>query len=515
MIEDQLRAGETVVEARGITKRFGAEPVLSGVNLELRAGEVVALAGENGAGKSTLLKIVAGMVSPTHGELVVDGVVQGRRDVRDATAQGIAIIPQELAPVPDLAIYENVFLGRELTTRIGSLDRATMIQDTRERLLAFGLTVDPRTRMRSLSTATQQLVEIIKATSSGCRVLLLDEPTSAISPTEAKQLFAAISDLRATGVTMIYTTHKMHEMRAVADRVVILRDGVLIDSKPLAEISDEGIVEAMIGRELGGLYPQIPAPESDDPLIEIRDLVVEAGLPPVSFSVRAGEFVALAGLMGAGRTELIETIFGLRTAHSGSVRVANRELRSRYSPSMAIRSGMALVPEDRKIGGAVLGMSILDNALIPRLNRFSRAGWILRSSARRVVDTVLRSVHLKFSGLGQSVDQLSGGNQQKVVIGRWLTDIVTVLLLDEPTRGVDVGARGEIYRLIADLAQRERMAIIFASSDMPEVIGLAHRVLVMRDHAIIDELTTADHTEASLQDRIFRSSAGLEPRGQE
>lgn len=496
-----------LLECTDIHHSFGPVSVLRGVDLALHGGTVTALAGENGAGKSTLMKILAGQVAPSSGLVLVDGELIRSSDVHAARAAGLAIVPQELAPVPDLTVYENLFLGRELTGRLGFLDRPAMVARARELLSDFGLAIDPRVRMRALSVAMQQIVEIIKNVTTGCRVLLLDEPTSAISEREVAHLYAVIEDLKVRGVAIVFTTHKMEEIRAAADRIVVLRDGRLIEDSPSAEITDGEIVTAMIGRELEELFPQTQPPRDAPARLVVADVEVAGFDVPVSFSVRPGEILGLAGLVGAGRTELIETIMGVRHRACGRVAVDGGDVR-KNSPAAAIAAHMAIVPEDRKGAGLVQQMSVLDNATLPRLGLFSTAGWLRLGKARKDVGAIMGSLNLKSAGLSQPVRTLSGGNQQKVVLGRWLTDAVDVLLLDEPTRGVDVGARSQIYQIIVDLAA-SGMAIVMASSDMPEVLGLAHRVLVMRQGRIEGELLRPDLDRSDAQGRIFSLAAGL------
>jgi ribose transport system ATP-binding protein len=313
--------------------------------------------------------------------------------------------------------------------------------------------------------------------------------------------------LRDHGVAMVYTTHKMAEIRAIADRVVVLRDGGLILDKPLTDVSDDDIVTAMIGRELDALFPSLVAPKSD-PVLEVRDLQVDGASEPVSFSVSSGEIVGLAGLVGAGRTELLEAIFGARHTSSGEIRVRGKSVK-RNAPAAAITEGMAMVPEDRKISGVVLSMSVLDNGSLPRLSSFSIAGWLRGKARTKAVSDVMKSVRLRSSGMGQLVGTLSGGNQQKVVLARWLTGEVNVLLLDEPTRGVDVGARSEIYRIITEFAEAG-MAVVMASSDMPEIIGLSHRAFVMREGAFVGELDRDDLDHPAVQESVFRMATALD-----
>jgi ribose transport system ATP-binding protein len=361
--------------------------------------------------------------------------------------------------------------------------------------------------MGSLPVGLRQIVEIVKAARTGAHVVMLDEPTSAISDREVEGLYAIVRRLREHGVAMVYTTHKMAEIQAIADRVVVLRDGALVMDESVADVSEDDIVTAMIGRELDALFPDRGEPTAE-PVLEIRDLHVDGASEPVSLTVNAGEIVGLAGLVGAGRTELLEAIFGARHTTAGEIVVRGRQVK-RNAPAAAIAQGMAMVPEDRKISGVVLSMSVLDNGSLPRLSSFSIAGWLRGKARTTAVTEAMNSVRLRSAGLSQLVGTLSGGNQQKVVLARWLTGDVNVLLLDEPTRGVDVGARSEIYRVIAQFAAAG-MAVVMASSDMPEIIGLSHRAFVMRNGAFVGQLDrdALDHPE--VQDSVFRMATSLE-----
>ncbi|MHC9295947.1 sugar ABC transporter ATP-binding protein [Mycobacterium sp. LTG2003] len=497
-----------LLECTDIQKSFGGVPVLKGITLQLEPGTVTALAGENGAGKSTLMKIVSGQYSADHGTVSVQGNHLSTGNTRDAVKHGVAIVPQELASIEDMTVYENLFVGRELK-RGPFLNRRAMIAEAKETLAVFDVGISPTARMGSLPVGLRQIVEIVKAARTGAKVVMLDEPTSAISEREVEGLYKIVRQLRDRGVAMVYTTHKMAEIRAIADRVVVLRDGGLILDKPIDGVSDDDIVTAMIGRELDTLFPERPNPGTDT-VLEVRDLQVEGASGPVSFTVKAGEIVGLAGLVGAGRTELLEAIFGARHSSAGDVIVRGRAIK-RNQPAAAITAGMAMVPEDRKLSGAVLSMSVLDNGTLPRLSSFSVAGWLRGKARTQAVSDVMSSVRLHSRGLGQEVGTLSGGNQQKVVLARWLTGDVNVLLLDEPTRGVDVGARSEIYRIITEFAA-QGMAVVMASSDMPEVVGLSHRAFVMRGGLLVGELDrdALDHPE--VQESVFRLATALDAK---
>ncbi len=491
----------------GIEMSFGGIPVLKGVDLHLQPGTVTALAGENGAGKSTLMKIASGQYKPDAGEVHVRGQSLLGGSTKAATELGVAIVPQELASIPELAVYENLFVGREIRTTLGLLNRREMIKQARASLKEFGLDLDPTVQIGALPVGMRQIIEIVKATSRGARVLLLDEPTSAIAEREVAHLAEVVRNLREQGVAVLFTTHKMEEIRSMADRVVVLRDGRLITDSALADITDDGIVTAMIGRELENLFPDL-GDHGDEIVLEVADLLVTAEAEPISFTVRRGEILGLAGLVGAGRTELIECIYGIRRPVSGTVTVGGRVIRP-GAPRESIAQHVAIVPEDRKGAGAILSMSVLDNATLPRIAAFSRLGLITERKRKAAIDTVMTSMRLKSNGLGQHMENLSGGNQQKVVLGRWLTGTVDALLLDEPTRGVDVGARSEIYRIIVDLAA-QGMAVVMASSDMPEILSLAHRALVMREFSVAGELTRVHLASPHVQDTIFRLASGLD-----
>ena len=491
----------------GIEMSFGGVPVLKGVDLHLQPGTVTALAGENGAGKSTLMKIASGQYRPDAGDVQVRGQALVAGSTKAAAELGVAIVPQELASIPELAVYENLFVGREIRTPLRTLNRRAMIKQAKASLQDFGLDLDPTVQIGTLPVGMRQIIEIVKATSRGARVLLLDEPTSAIAEREVAHLAEVVRNLRDQGVAVLFTTHKMEEIRAMADRVIVLRDGRLITDSALSEITDDGIVTAMIGRELENLFPE-RGTHTDEVILQVKDLVVMAGADPVSFAVRRGEILGLAGLVGAGRSELIECIYGIRKPVSGTVTVSGQILRPGH-PGSSIAQHVAIVPEDRKGAGAVLSMSVLDNATLPRIAAFSRFGVITERRRKSAVGEVMKSMRLKSNGLGQHMENLSGGNQQKVVLGRWLTGTVDTLLLDEPTRGVDVGARSEIYRIIVDLAG-QGMAVVMASSDMPEILSLAHRALVMREFSVAGELTRAQLASPEVQDTIFRLASGLD-----
>ena len=491
----------------GVQKSYGGVLVLGPTTFEVAAGHVTALAGENGAGKSTVLKIISGQVHPEAGEVRVFGEQLLHSDPQSARRLGVAIVPQELAPYPELTVYENIFVGREIRNRAHMLDRGEMAKQARKMLEVFGLDIDPRQKMGRLSTALVQIVEIAKATTWGARVLLFDEPTSAIADHEVGRLYSVIRRLREQGVAIVYTTHRMAEIQEVADNVIVLRDGKLVLEADIANANEATVVRAMVGHDMDALFPE-QAMSTGPVRLEVRDLQVERNGPTVSFDVKQGEILGIGGLVGGGRTEIVEGVYGIRPSWGGTITVDGEPVK-RHHPSAAIRFGLSFVPEDRKGAGLVLLRSVLDNGALPHLSSFTRAGWINRQKCRSEVGRAMKAVKLSSRGLGQLVGTLSGGNQQKVVLGRWLTRDARVLLLDEPTRGVDVGARGEIYSVIRDLAV-SGLAVVVVSSDMPELIGLSHRVLVVREDKIVGELDRAALDAADAQEQIFRLASGQE-----
>jgi len=495
------------LSCQDLAKSFAGVTVLENVSFDFYKGTVNILAGENGAGKSTILKIVSGQYHPDKGNVRVAGEPVTSFDPRHARRLGIGIVPQELAPVLDMPVYQNLFLGRELHTRTGLLDHHEMIAQSREMLGVFGIDIDPRIWMRRLSVAVMQLVEIVKTTTWGARILLLDEPTSAIPEGEADVLFEVIRKLKERCV-VVYTTHRIAEMTAIGDRVVVLRDGRLTYDRSIDEVTETDIVRAMIGRSLTQLFPRKTLSDAtDDPALEVRDLSVERQ-PPVSLTIRRGEILGIGGLRGAGRSELLEGIFGVRPS-SGEVILSGKKVR-RGDPVASIDAGVALVTEDRKRSGLVLTQPVLENAVLPNLERFSGLfGWFRRGQAEGVVTEIVQQTRLKSRGLDQLVETLSGGNQQKVVLAKWLSRDISVLLLDEPTRGVDVGARSEIYRIITDLAAKG-MAILMVSSELEELLGISHRVLVMRRRAVVGELGVSEVASPTAPERYLRFATGMD-----
>ncbi|RIK73799.1 MAG: D-xylose ABC transporter ATP-binding protein [Planctomycetota bacterium] len=476
-----------LLEVRGVSKRFPGVQALSDIRLALARGEVLALIGENGAGKSTLMKILAGVQPPDSGEILLDGRPVQLDSVRAAQAFGIALIHQELNLADNLDVGANLFLGREPRTALGLIDRAKIYRESVEILRRVGLDVPPRTIVRTLSIGYQQMVEIAKALSANARVLIMDEPTSSLTSGEAARLFALIKDLRGKGVSIIYISHRLGEVHELADRVTVFRDGRNAGDLNCDQITHDNMVRLMVGRELAQFYART-IHEPREAVLEVDSLrVAPRGKHPVSFAVRAGEIVGMAGLVGAGRTELLDTIFGVRKPISGTVRVAGKAIQL-DGPIQPIAAGIALVPEDRKHQGLVIEMSVRENVSLAALHRQAKRGWLDRRGERRLAAETIERLRVRTPSDQQIVHYLSGGNQQKVVLGKWLALKPRVLLLDEPTRGVDVGAKHEIYRIMESLAA-EGVAVLFVSSDMEEVLGMSDRTLVMHEGRITGELS--------------------------
>jgi ribose transport system ATP-binding protein len=485
-----------LVEARGISKRFPGVRALDDVSLRVGQAEVLAIIGENGAGKSTLLKILAGVQPPDEGEILVAGQPVRFRGVEDALQAGIALIHQELNLADNLDVAGNIFLGRE-PRRLGFLDLAAMHREAAEWLRMVGLDLDPATPLAELPIGRQQLVEIAKALSTRARLLIMDEPTSSLSARETETLFRVVKELRRRGVSVIWISHRLGEVKEIADRVVVLRDGKnageIVDR---AGIEHDRMIRMMVGRDIDRLARR-PSHPPGEVMLAARELHTPAHpTHAISFDVRAGEIVGIAGLVGAGRTELLTTLFGITPAVAGSIAVAGRTVTPR-SPIQAISAGLALVPEDRKQQGLVLEMAVRENMSLVSLWPESRAGFIDVARERRLAAEMIPALAIKTPGDGQAVQFLSGGNQQKVVLAKWLAMKPKVLLLDEPTRGIDVGAKAEIYDLVHRLAG-EGLAVLFVSSEMEEILSLADRALVMHEGRLAGELSRQDLTEENV-----------------
>jgi inositol transport system ATP-binding protein len=452
---------------------------LDGVSLRLAGGTVHAVMGENGAGKSTLMKLIAGILSPDRGTLRLRGRPVRFDSPRAALMHGIAMIHQELNLMPTMTVAENVWLGREPLNRFGLVDHSKLRRRTSELFLRLGIGTDPTARVAELSVAERQMIEIAKALSRDAELLIMDEPTSALTEKETRDLFRIIRELKAEGRGVLYITHRLNEVFEVADEISVLRDGRHVGTTPASAITSDELIRWMVGRELSRLFPRTES-RLGQVVLAVRGLGMADRLRDVSFDLREGEILGVAGLIGAGRSNLAETLFGMTPATSGSIAIDGRAV-AIHRPRDAVNQGMALLTEDRKESGCFLPLDVLANLTMAALSRrFVHAGFVSHADARRASERIGASLHLKTRGLDEPIMNLSGGNQQKVLIGRWLLTGPRILILDEPTRGIDVGAKAEIHGLIAELAQRGA-AVLMISSDLPEVLGMSHRIMVMHE----------------------------------
>ncbi len=485
-------SGAPVLSAVDVRKQFFGVEVLHGVSLDLVPGTVHGLVGENGAGKSTLMKIIAGVYRRDAGDVRLDGEIVDFGHPVDAARAGVATVFQEFNLLPDRTVAQNVFLGRE-PRRFGLVDAAAMRRSTEELLADLGISgISPDATVGGLTVAEQQIVEIVKALSVDARVISMDEPTAALADHEVSILYRVIRRLRERGVAILYVSHRLKEIFDLCDTITVMKDGSLVSSDPAAELDQATLVRRMVGRPISAYFPDPePGTEIGDPLVEVHD-GGNAQLDGIELRLRAGEVVGVSGLQGSGRTELVEAIFGAAPFTRGELRLDGVP-RSIRQPRQAVRRGIALVTEDRKRTGLALHQSILDNALLAIRSVFPGR----TRSKRAEIPGVFTALELVSQGLGQEVQALSGGNQQKVVLAKWLATAPRVVLLDEPTRGIDVGAKVAVYRLIRELAKRG-VAILFVSSELPEVIGMADRILVMRDGRIAGELPAGSSEETVL-----------------
>ena len=479
----------------GIDKRFPGVHALKGVDLEVMPGEIHALVGENGAGKSTLMNIIAGVLRPDEGTILLDGEAVDILDERTATTLGIGMVHQEQALVPRLSVAENIFGGHPPVDRLRVIDRSTMLRESKALLVRLQSTIDPRRRVESLSPAQRQTVEIAKALAQPLRLLILDEPTAALTLTETRHLFQVTRQLADEGVAILFVSHRLVEVFQIASRVTVLKDGALTGVRATAAITTDDLIQLMVGRELSFDRDRRRVPPDAPVALEVRDLVA----PPiehVSLSVRRGEIVCLAGLVGAGRTELVEAIFGDRRVESGRILIDGQPVQHR-SPRDAVASGIAMVPEERKESGLFLDMSVEQNMAAANLDLLSTHGLVSRERLARLADSFIKSLRIATPDRRRKIVYLSGGNQQKALLARWLMREPPILIVDEPTRGVDVGAKAEIYRILRGLAE-QGTALLVVSSDLLEVLSIAHRIVVLSEGTVAGSLDAADADETTI-----------------
>jgi len=485
-----------LLEVRAIEKSFPGVKALSGVSFDVRAGEVHALLGENGAGKSTLIKIVSGVYQPDAGSILVNGRAVHFSTPDDARRAGVATIYQELLLFPELSVAENIFLGHAPRAPGRRIDWRAM--RAKAQGLLDSLEIDdliPDQIVGALSVGNRQRVEILRALSHDARILIMDEPTAALTESDVTRLFDVVARLKQRGVGIVYISHRLDEIYAIGDRVTVLRDGAYVGTRDVADTNTAGLVQMMVGRRIDNLFPKTPAPIGE-PVLEARDLVRHPMTKGVSLTVRAGEIVGLAGLVGSGRSELAQTLFGMTPAESGEIRLNGATVRI-DSPETARAKGIAYVPEGKIAQGLVRAMSVLHNFSLAALGSLSHAGFIDRAAELRMAEAGVRRFAVKTSSVDEIAARLSGGNQQKIVLGKWLANNPRLLILDEPTRGIDVGAKAEIHRLMSQLAG-EGVAILMISSELPEVLGMSDRVLVMREGRLAAEFDRAKATSEAV-----------------
>ena len=495
---------EVLLRMTGISKAFPGVQALDDVHLDVEAGTVHALMGENGAGKSTLMKVLAGIYRADSGTIFLGGAEVHVPDSSTALRLGIAMIHQELSPVPAMTVAENMFLGREPVNRFGLVDKRVMVAQSQAVFDKWSIDINPRRVMKTLSVAQMQMVEIAKAISTDARLIIMDEPTSAITEREVEHLHRMIRSLRESGVAIIYITHKMDEVFKIADFVTVFRDGRHVATLPAAELDRQKLITLMVGRELTHLFPKEDVPIGEV-VMSVRGLTRRGVISDISFDLRRGEILGLAGLMGAGRTEVLEAIFGVTKVDSGEVVINGKTIHIK-SPADAIEAGMGLLTEDRKLTGIMGVLSVRDNMTIANLNRFSPGGILRKRQMDAACKAQRDALAIKTPSLAQLIKNLSGGNQQKVLVSRWLLTLPDVLMIDEPTRGIDVGAKSEIHRLMSGLA-KEGKAILMVSSEMPEILGMSDRVLVMAGGRITAEFSRAEVT----QEKVLEAATLVAP----
>ncbi len=499
-----------LLEARALSRSFPGVRALDGVQLGIEAGKTHAVMGENGAGKSTFMRILAGLDEPDTGELLFEGRPVRLRSPHAALRLGIAMIHQELLPFPEMTVAENIFIGREpASSFVGWIDQGSMRREAERLLSRLGAAFPPGMPMKELSVAGMQMVEIAKALAHEARIIIMDEPTSALSEREAEALFSVIGDLRRRGVAIIYISHKLDEVFRLADAVTVLRDGRHVATCPVSDVTREKLIALMVGRELAAVFPPVPSGRGDVAL-SVRGLTKAGRYHDIHFDVRRGEILGIAGLMGAGRTELVSAISGLVPADSGEIWVRGAKVRI-DSPGDGLANGIAMVTEDRKREGLVLALSVKKNLTLASLGACCRGGFIDHRVENRVADERIQALGIKTPGRDERVYHLSGGNQQKVVIGRALLTNPDILILDEPTRGIDIGAKAEVYELIVRLAS-EGKAILLVSSELPEVMALSHRILVMHEGIITAEVdprrtTPEEILKHAMEERIYDATS--------
>jgi ABC-type sugar transport system ATPase subunit len=483
---------QPILQLADISKAFPGVRALDGVHFEMQPGEVHALLGENGAGKSTLIKIVSGVYRQDAGTIHIDERLVSFNNPREAQERGVATIYQELSLYPELTVAENIFIGHAPRNRFGMVDWARMYQRAREILISLNIhDIDVKRKVGTLTVGNRQRVEIAKALSQNARILIMDEPTAALTETDVERLFEIVRLLRARGVGIVYITHRLNEVFELADRVTVLRDGKYVGTKSVSETHEDDLISMMVGRTIDQLFPKLVT-QIGDPILEVRHLTRRPNPRAVNLTVNSGEIVGLAGLVGSGRSELAQVIFGINPAESGEILIDGKPVQIR-NPGQAMKLGIAYVPEDRATQGLIRQMRIRENVSLAVLRSLISGMFINGNSERTLAERTIHELNIRAYSVEQVVNKLSGGNQQKVVVGKWLASRPHVLIMDEPTRGIDVGAKAEIHRMMSELAQ-QGLALLMISSELPEIMGMSDRIVVMREGRAVAEFTRAEAT---------------------
>ena len=486
---------ENILELKNITKRFSGVEVLHEVSFSLRSGEVHALLGENGAGKSTLVKVMTGVHQPDKGEMYLDGKHVRFSDTRESRRAGIAAIYQELSLFPDLDVAENIFVGRQPTTMGGRIDWRKLYADAEKLLLSLGVHLDLKQKARSLSIAQQQMVEIARAFSINARILIMDEPTSSLTLNEVADLFRLVRRLRDEGTAIVFISHRLEELFELADCVTVMRDGSYVDTRPIKDVTRDDLIRLMVGRTITDLFPKQDV-KTGEVMLKVENLARAGSFQDVNFELRRGEILGMAGLVGAGRTNVARAIFGVEPATAGRIQIEGREV-AITSPQQAIRLGLAYVPEDRQLHGLIPAMPITANISLPMLSKYAQRGWLQDKVERKAAYDAALQMEVRANSIWQMARELSGGNQQKIVLAKWLSTKPKILILDEPTRGIDVGTKAAVHALMSKLAA-EGMAILMISSELPEILGMSDRVIVMHEGHVTGHFTRAEATQEKI-----------------
>ncbi|HQE94159.1 MAG TPA: sugar ABC transporter ATP-binding protein [Anaerolineae bacterium] len=498
---------EYCLELKNITKRFSGVEVLHGVSFTLRPGEVHALLGENGAGKSTLVKVITGVHQPDGGEIYLNGQPVRFDNPHESRQAGIAAIYQDLSLFPDLDVAENIFVGRQPATRGGVIQWRKLYAEAEKLLASLGVQLNLKQKARTLSIAQQQMIEIARAFSLHARILIMDEPTSSLTLNEVADLFRLVRRLRDEGTAIIFISHRLEELFEIADRVTVLRDGFYVDTRPLSDVTRDELIRLMVGRTISNMFPKQDV-KAGDVALKVENLSRPGVFENISFELRQGEILGMAGLVGAGRTDVARAIFGVAPPTSGIIQVAGQTVQI-GSPQEAIRLGLAYVPEDRQAHGLILPMSITANISLAVLGEYARRGWLQDKAECEAAFAAARQMEVRAGHIWQKARELSGGNQQKVVLAKWLTTQPRILILDEPTRGIDVGTKAAVHALMSKLAA-EGIAILMISSELPEVLGMSDRILVMREGRMTGHFTRAEATQEKI---IFAATQSIHAGG--